>query len=599
MLLEIIGAALILGVSYVVGTGLLAALDAHHLRRGDRFILASWLGLVVLSVALLATSLVVPLSATAGAVCGAVVAGAGVWLSRRFRRGERSPETTPSARTATAVGVALITLGASALASDPVTLYDSLVYHVGAIRWLHEHGTVVGIALLHNRFGHVSSWFALAAPFDGGVAASRATNVPLAAALVLVGLQGAIVAARITARRASESDWFMALASAALIWPVARYGVASPSPDVPTAALVVAVAWSMLVVPRSGSSIAGDVATWRNPRLTPYLLAIGAMTMKLFALPAAIAGAMFFALAAHRDGGARHVGSRVIGCAVVGLVLLAPFIAASLIASGCPLFPAPVGCLDMPFSVGAAKAADYAEYVRDFARWETRQDVAVATPFGWIRPWSASHPWLVTLGVAAPALAVAYLRGPRRDGESSVLLLALLGIAFAAWQAPAPRFLYAFLIIVPALAIAGRLSAWSQRGGSAAPESEGSARRAALGFVGYALFAGAGYAVTSQKLNIGSAMATGASPFVANRSALLLPSPPALGQLYSRRINDVDVVTPVPPPILDTLGYRSAIDGNLGFESCSTAPLPCTPYLPPRDFRLRVPSRGLAGGFTR
>jgi len=64
-------------------------------------------------------------------------------------------------------------------------------------------------------------------------------------------------------------------------------------------------------------------------------------------------------------------------------------------------------------------------------------------------------------------------------------------------------------------------------------------------------------------------------------------------------VNDVDVLTPVPTPIADTLGYHSVIAYNAPFEKCSTAPLPCTPYLPTQDVRLRRPAIGLSGGFVR
>jgi hypothetical protein len=64
-------------------------------------------------------------------------------------------------------------------------------------------------------------------------------------------------------------------------------------------------------------------------------------------------------------------------------------------------------------------------------------------------------------------------------------------------------------------------------------------------------------------------------------------------------VNDVDVLTPVPRPVADTLGYHSAIAFNSSLEKCSTAPLPCTPYLPGSEVRLRRPARGLAGGFVR
>jgi hypothetical protein len=70
-------------------------------------------------------------------------------------------------------------------------------------------------------------------------------------------------------------------------------------------------------------------------------------------------------------------------------------------------------------------------------------------------------------------------------------------------------------------------------------------------------------------------------------------------RLFRWRVNDIDVLTPVPRPVADTLGYRSAIALNSSLEKCSTAPLPCTPYLPGSEVRLRRPTRGLAGGFVR
>jgi hypothetical protein len=55
----------------------------------------------------------------------------------------------------------------------------------------------------------------------------------------------------------------------------------------------------------------------------------------------------------------------------------------------------------------------------------------------------------------------------------------------------------------------------------------------------------------------------------------------------------------VPTPVADTLGYRSAIAHDAAFEKCSTAPLPCTPYLPDNAVRLRAPALGVRAGFRR
>jgi hypothetical protein len=606
MLLDVLAWALIIGVASAVGAGVLGILGADQLRSGDRLLIGTWIGVVLLGLTLLGVSVFTPLSPLAGSAAAGALGAAGlavaVW-SRRARKRRSSPDV-PLPPWASLGGAVLLAVGAAALASDPVTLYDSLVYHVGIMRWLREHGTVPGLALIHNRLGHVSAWFTLAAPFDTGMATNRTANLPLGVALVLIGAQGALGAARIAARRATGADWFLAMSSAALLWAVLRYNAASPSPDVAANALIVVTAWSMLVVPRAAPPMrATPWLRWFTPRLTPIVLAIGASSMKLFALPAAIAAAAFYMLGSGDDRGARQAAVRGAVCAALGAVLLAPLIAANLVASGCPIFPSPLGCVAAPWSVGPNEAADYAAYIRDVARWESRQSAAGAARLPWVGAWIAAHPIVTTLAVLAPILAAVLLSGPRRDGVRSALLVAVLGTVFVAWQAPAPRFLYAFVIIAPIVALAYPLASASPRG--AAGEA-GYARvtdvasAAGIGFVTFAFAASAIYAIASQKVNILSALLSGAAPMPEHRAELLLPAAPETpARVYRWRVNDIEVYTAVPRPIADTLGYHSAIDGDVGFEKCSTAPLPCTPYLPKPDVRLRAPSRGLAGGFAR
>jgi hypothetical protein len=601
MLLDIGAWALILGIAYLAGDGVLALLGAHGLRRGDRSIIAAWCGVVILALVLLAVSLAAPLSPVAGAACAILVGGGGAALRHRFGRAHRRHKAPdPLSAPSIAFGVAVIFVGAAALASDRVTLYDSLVYHLGVIRWLREHGTVPGVALIHNRLGHVSAWFALDAPFDSGIAAGRAGNIALGVALVLVALQGAVAAMRIAGRRANGADWFLLLSSTALVWPVVRFDVASPSPDVATNALIIVVAWSMLIVPRA--PVPSRTSQWLSPRLVPFVLAAGATAMKLFALPAAGAAALFYAFAPADDRGPRVAAGRLAICAAVGLALTAPLLAANTVTSGCPLFPSPIACTEAGWSVGRAQAADYAEYIRNVARFETRSSFERVAGFPWVGPWISAHPLITCLVILAPVIVVVLLRGPRRDGVRSALLVAVLGVAFALSQAPAPRFLYAYVIIAPGIFVAYWLASRlhrraAQHVAAAQPPLQ---RAAAIGFAACAVIAGGAYALASQKLNVRTS-AAGASPlFVVDRHDLLIPAAPEVPQrLYRWRVNDVDVLTPVPRPVADTLSYRSVVDGDAGLEKCSTAPLPCTPYLPPSDLTLRVPSRGLAAGFVR
>src|SRR6185503_11583270 len=127
---------------------------------------------------------------------------------------------------------------------------------------------------------------------------------------------------------------------------------------------------------------------------------------------------------------------------------------------------------------GVARAGDYTDYIGDVARWVSRNSRAGASRVPWVGHWIAEHPVVTTLSLLSALLApLLLLRGPRRDGLRSVLLLAVCGIAFAAWQAPAPRFLYAFVIVVPALALMGPLV--SAKLGVPAPADDAIAARRA------------------------------------------------------------------------------------------------------------------------
>lgn len=595
--------AVLFAAASIVGRGALSLLRADDIRLGDRLVLGAWIGIIVIAVGLLAVSVFSPLTPAMSSIVCAGLVSLGILGTAVARRAARAPADGTGARAiprrAVAVGVAALAVGSAALASDPVTLYDALVYHVGVIKWLHEAGTVPGVALIHNRLGHVSSWFTLAAAFDAGPAVNRAANVPLGFALMLAGAQTALAVARIAGNRAIVADWFLAIGSAALVWAVVAGNAASPSPDVATNVLILIAAWAVLIV-------SPDPTSFRR-RLVPFVLALGACSMKLFGLPAVLATGCYAVFAAAHEERDRPYVRRTLVCAVLATIIAGPFIVANIVASGCPAYPSPIGCLDVPWSVGAARAADYAEYVRDVARWDIRGETSVGASISWAVSWILKHPVIALLALLSPVLVIRQLRqmaGATGDGQAPVRVsgvravgaFALLGVAFAAWQAPAPRFLYAFVTIVPALSVALALQPrmTTARARSVTPE------RAGLAFVTASVAVGFLYALASQKVNVRSAVVNGARVSPVILSDLVLPAEPELpARLFRWRVNDLEVLTPVPRPVADTLGYHSAIGLNTSFEKCSTAPLPCTPYLPGVDVRLRRPDRGVSGGFVR
>jgi hypothetical protein len=258
-------------------------------------------------------------------------------------------------------------------------------------------------------------------------------------------------------------------------------------------------------------------------------------------------------------------------------------------------------CADVPWALPRADVADYAVYIRDVARWEARRNFVGVSDAAWILPWIRAHGLLTFLAIGSVAGGAALIRTHRDRGSTYPVILGLLGIAFTAVQAPAPRFLYAYALIVPLTAISIALAPRGVRVASAVlrPVTD-EARRLSRAFVTAAVFIAVIYAVPSQKVNVLSAIHRGGGILATARTELVLPAsvdPPP--RVFRWTVNDVAGVTPVPPNIADTLGYRSVIDGDSDVEKCAGAALPCTPYRPRSDLRLRRPSQGLGGGFSR
>src|SRR5262249_661019 len=151
-------------------------------------------------------------------------------------------------------------------------------------------------------------------------------------------------------RNANHTDWFMF--SAYLLY--IPYGIGfdiavSPAPDMPVALATIVITWLMLVISKSRELSAESA--YASACLLPVMFSCGGMAIKvsaIFTLPIT----MFFYLSA-RWNGLYHW---IRGLTVSALMIL-PLFATNIIASGCPLFPSTLMCLDAPWSVGAAGAS--------------------------------------------------------------------------------------------------------------------------------------------------------------------------------------------------------------------------------------------------
>ncbi|NJR48757.1 MAG: hypothetical protein HC780_03545 [Leptolyngbyaceae cyanobacterium CSU_1_3] len=361
-----------------IGLALLNGLSLDGFDRlGDRLITSLWVGVVVLAIALLAVSLILPLSPLVGAVVAiGLCALALEWRKTRVELTTIAARSGSRHRILSFLGWAI---AIAALSSRQVTWHDTGYYHYGLIQWLSQYGTVPGLSLLFSNLGFTSSWFALAAPLNASFFEARVSAVTNGFVLLLAVLHG-LVCLRQARNGARFSDRF-AMAFLLIMLPVTLWLdpmssiLVSPSPDLPIAFLVGLVSWAMLVVAQkpAPSNRAMD------DRIVPLILATGAFTIKLTALPVLAISSLFFVLKQGATG--RRI---LLGGAIVGF-LLSPMLISGTLTSGCPLYPATALCLDLPWSPPAQAVQQIAANTHNWTTW-----------YG--TPPSGTHPWLWAIG---------------------------------------------------------------------------------------------------------------------------------------------------------------------------------------------------------
>ena len=283
----------LLWFSFGIGNAILHQLQGHSFERvGDRFIISIWLGIIIISIALLTVSLFLPLSSIFSLVTILFISLVAVFYKKSIILNELK-NIRSSLSLFLILIVSGIILSIAAFVSRRVVWYDTGNYHFQAIRWLSQFGVVPGLALIHHRFGFTSSWFALAAPFNSGIFESRLTTLTSGLILLIATLHFLICAKRLWNNQAYFEDWFITIA---LFWAIALIiwiqGLAiSPSPDLPIIFLTLTIAWLFV-------KIGNFPATFfiLDARLIPLILSAGAFTIKLSSLLLLFVSLIFYVL---------------------------------------------------------------------------------------------------------------------------------------------------------------------------------------------------------------------------------------------------------------------------------------------------------------
>lgn len=423
------------------------------LRLGDRLVIALWLGLTMLGNIWLLLSLAVPLSTELGLISIATSGGV-ICLVKSIRHGIKQ---LLSVCWSSWVVISCLAIATSSLMSQRVLWLDTGLYHSGHIQWLSRYGTVPGVALIHYRFGFVTSWLALAAPFDDALSGAHLTTVVTGFSFMIAALHLLVCAGRILRTGGKLSDWFIAITySLNLSWLLVtglQQVLVSPSTDIPIILMVSLVAWGVLVIkeqPASEGDLGANSVT--NLRLILLALSAGAVTVKLSGLPLLIVAFLFYV--------STDISLKFFLCALVtSNIILAPMILSSILRSGCPLLPSTQLCFNLPWTIPMSVAESEVRSIRGWGKWFGNAPEGTNAIFWNIQEWLAlTNTSIVMLILCFLSLAMmVILLWYCRQKYPQLLWtagLGLLGSVFVLLQAPLLRFGLGYFTLVPSICLA-------------------------------------------------------------------------------------------------------------------------------------------------
>jgi hypothetical protein len=433
MLGLIISWLVLLVVSFEVGSTVLDLIREPAFKRvGDRFVIAVWLGILVVANMLLAMSVITSLSLFKLLVLSFGLILSSLFLSRRLQLETLRPYLS----TWLIVSFAALLLTISYVTTQVVTWYDTGGYHFGIIKWLSKYGSVPGLALLYYGFGYTSSWFALAASFNDWIFDARASTLTGGFAFLMVILHLWMCLVRVVAKRAKVEDWFIIIASLLALSVITRYEIyVSPSQDLPVIILTLVTAWSIIVATGASS----------QSRLTPLLLSAGAVSIKLSAVPLWMFSSCLYLVSE------KFTIKRILTLAGISFFVLFSFLTVQMMTSGCFLYPSSLVCLDLPWTIGGERTKEVMEQILKAAQWSS-----VVPPergsWDWALQWIVVEKYqtaLILLAIFCFLFLKRDLLGGLCQWVKWVLAMGIGGFVYTLFLGPTWRYSLGYLVIIP------------------------------------------------------------------------------------------------------------------------------------------------------
>jgi hypothetical protein len=322
--------------------------------------------------------------------------------------------------------------------------HDTLLYHLAAVRWVADFGSVPGLANLHGRLGFNSALHPLAGLFGApfGIAVSgEFVNPVIVLCTCAVLLQGI----RLNRKEFfSEGSVYAALLFPLVLSQLFSECLSSPQPDVAGVAMALLVTWHLReVIFETEMSSGTDRDAFFRCLMASSLVVMIKLSYAVFGV---VAAALVVLVILIRQ---RHLAAIFLPVLLV-LVSSIPWVCRGYITSGYPFYPSEAGGIQFGWTVSHEEATSERNWVLSWARDPTRDWQSVLANNDWLRPWLAttfSDPLVLkSLLLGAAGLILALISAPWRWRMGSFLqcccLIAPIILSLVFWflTAPDPRF---------------------------------------------------------------------------------------------------------------------------------------------------------------
>ncbi|MBV9733804.1 MAG: hypothetical protein JO275_13600 [Verrucomicrobia bacterium] len=322
--------------------------------------------------------------------------------------------------------------------------HDTLLYHLAAVRWVADFGSVPGLANLHGRLGFNSALHPLAGLFGGpfGIAVSgEFVNSVIVLCTSAVLLQGI----RLNRKEFfTQGSVYAALLLPLILGQLFSECLSSPQPDVAGVAVAILVTWHLREVIFDADTLPDvEQSAFLRCLMAGSLVVMLKLSYAALGLGAAALVTLIILIRRRRFMAIYIPIFLVFACSI-------PWVCRGYITSGYPLYPSELGAIHFDWIVPQEAASSDREWILSWARDPTRDADSVLANNDWLRPWfttTLSDPLVLkSLVLGAVGLILGLISAPWRWQIASFFryccLIAPIILSLVFWfvTAPDPRF---------------------------------------------------------------------------------------------------------------------------------------------------------------